>query len=77
MNLWRDAGPFTVLELAAACRVSAGLVRKAIREGALRACKAGRCLRIPASEARRWALEVGAEPPDEVSRDVSRTSRTA
>jgi excisionase family DNA binding protein len=63
MDLWRDPGPFTVAELAAVCRVSAGLVRKAIAAGSLRAGRAGRALRIPASAARRWALEVGAEPP--------------
>ena len=64
MDFWRDPGPFTVEELATVCRVSPGLVRKAIQAGALRACRAGRALRIPRSEARRWAVELGAEEPE-------------
>jgi excisionase family DNA binding protein len=62
-DFWRDPGPFTVAELASVCRVSPGLVRKMIATGSLRVRRTGRALRIPASEARRWALEAGAEPP--------------
>lgn len=63
-EFWAGPGPFTVHELAAVARVSAGLVRKSINAGSLRARRAGRAVRIPASDARRWALEVGAEPPE-------------
>jgi excisionase family DNA binding protein len=63
-EFWTSAGPFSVGELAAVARVSPSLVRKIVTAGSLRVCRAGRALRIPASEARRWALEVGAEPPE-------------
>ena len=64
VDFWRDPGPFTVSELATVCRVSPGLVRKAIKAGVLHSCRAGRSLRIPRSEARRWAVELGAEDPE-------------
>lgn len=63
MNLWACPGPFTVAELAAACRCSPRFIQKAIGAGTLEAVALGRVLRIRASDARRFALEVGVEPP--------------
>lgn len=60
-----DSGPFTVAEVADAARCSAGLVRKAIAAGSLRACRRGRVLRVPRSEAHDFARSLGAEPPAE------------
>jgi excisionase family DNA binding protein len=64
VDFWRaDSGPFAVAEVAEAARCSAGLVRKAIAAGSLRACRLGRVLRIPRSEAHAFARALGAEPP--------------
>lgn len=63
-EFWTTPGPFSVSELASVARVSPSLVRKTIAAGSLRVCRAGRALRIPGSEARRWALSAGAEPPE-------------
>ena len=76
IDFWRDPGPFTVAELAKVGRCSPATVRKAIKAGAIKVRCLGRVWRIPGSEARRWALEVGAEPelPDEM-RETSRDAR--
>ena len=65
IDLWSSPGPFTIAELAAACRCSRGFIAKAIRTGALGVRRLGRSVRVPASAARRFALEVGAEPAAE------------
>jgi excisionase family DNA binding protein len=62
IDLWASAGPFTIDELAEVCRVSEALVRKAIKCKTLEARKLGRVVRIPASAARRFALDLGVEP---------------
>jgi excisionase family DNA binding protein len=62
-DLWTCPGPVTVAELAAACRCSTRFIQKAIGTGTLEAVALGRVLRIRASDARRFALEVGVEPP--------------
>ena len=67
-DLFASPGPFTVAELAAVARCSTRTVEKAIKAGAIRACKLGRVYRIPASAARAWAVSVGVEP--EVVGDV-------
>jgi excisionase family DNA binding protein len=60
---WSTVAPVTVAELAAVARVSPAYVRKLVDAGALEARRVGRRLRIPASAARKFALEAGAEPP--------------
>jgi excisionase family DNA binding protein len=62
IDLWASAGPFFVFELADALRCSTRYVEKLIAAGTLPAVRLGRQLRIPASAARRLALEAGVEP---------------
>jgi hypothetical protein len=71
-DLWTAPGPFLVAELAAVCRLNRRTIEKAIEAGVLRACRVGappapgrpdrRAIRIPASAARQYARDVGAEP---------------
>lgn len=75
LNLWTEPGPFTTAELAAACRVSQRYVQKAIDAGSLRACRVGRLLRIPASAARRFALELGVEAPAHLANEAHDANR--
>ncbi len=62
-GFWRSGAPVSVAELAEVCRVSPAYVRKLVDAGALEARRVGRRIRIPASAARKCALELGAEPP--------------
>jgi excisionase family DNA binding protein len=66
-DLWAQPGPFTVAQLAAGCACSRGFIEKAIKAGALDVRRLGRSVRIPTSEARRFALSVGIEPGDLLS----------
>jgi excisionase family DNA binding protein len=62
VDLWASPGPFFVAELATVLRCSPRYLEKLIRAGTLPASRLGRSLRIPASAARRLALEAGCEP---------------
>jgi hypothetical protein len=72
-DLWAQPGPFTLAELAAACRCSVRYLQKAIAAGALDVRRLGRAVRVPASEARRFALAAGAEPNRNEPREPERT----
>ena len=52
--------PWTIAELADACRVSESYVRKCIKAGALSVHRAGRALRIAAPDALSFAADLGA-----------------
>lgn len=67
MSLWDEERPFSTAEVATACHCSQRFVQKAIDAGALDACRLGRVWRVPASAARRFALEAGAEPPSDAN----------
>lgn len=62
VDLWASPGPFLVRELADVIRCSPRYLEKLIQAGALPAARLGRQLRIPATAARRLALEAGCEP---------------
>ena len=73
-EFWRSPGPFSPRELADVIRTSVRWVQERVQDGSIEAGtimpKGGKrgLTRIAAREARRVALALGAEPPEEISR---------
>ena len=67
-DLWMLPGPWSVAELATACRCSKRFVQTCIEAGALPACRVGRNFRIKGSDALAFASSVGVEAPSDAHR---------
>lgn len=64
-DLWNLPGPWSVAELALACRCSKRFLQTCIEAGALPACRVGRNFRIRGSDARAFAASAGVEAPSD------------